>query len=320
VNFDLDDQERSLQEGIRDLCRGRFPLQRIREMEATGVIDRDLWRELAEAGVFSVRLPEARGGAGLGCTEAVLVYEELGRALVPGPVVSTHLASGLIDGAATGDRIVGLAGRSGERMGAVHFASLDDLVVLDHEGVWRLDPGAVEAEPVTRPLDPLTPAHLFGDLPRGERLAPHRVAARWRVLGDALVAAQLAGIAAAATDLSVAYAKERRQFDRVIGSFQAVKHILADMHVRAEVARAAVHAAGVALDRRADVPAVRAVSGAKILAADAALANGKAAVQVHGGMGFTWEVDVHLYLKRAAVLSAAFSQPDELAEGLAASL
>ncbi|HJP66738.1 MAG TPA: acyl-CoA dehydrogenase family protein [Actinomycetota bacterium] len=320
MNFELDEQERALQQGIRELCAGKFPLERIRQMETTGLLDRTLWRELGDAGVFSLRLPESKGGAGLGWTEAVLVYEELGRALVPGPVVSTHLAARLIDGAATGERVVGLAGRTGERMGAVHFASLDDLIVLDHEGVWRVDPADVKAEPVTRPLDPLTPAHILGELPRGERLARHLVAARWRVLGDALAAAQLAGIAAAVTELAVAYAKERRQFDRPIGSFQAVKHLLADMHVRAEVARAAVHAAGVALDRRSEMLPVRAVSGAKVLAADAAVANGRAAVQVHGGMGFTWEVPVHLYLKRAAVLSAAFGAPDELAESLAASL
>jgi alkylation response protein AidB-like acyl-CoA dehydrogenase len=320
MNFDLDADERALQEGIRELCRRRFPMERVRAVESTGLIDRDAWNDLANAGVFSLRLPEADGGLGLGATEAVLVFEELGRALVPGPVVGTHLAAGLIEGAATGERIVGLAGRMGSQMGVVHLDSLDDLLVLDHEGVWRVDPREVNASRVARPLDPLSPAHLIQTVPRGERLAMHAVAAQWRVLGNALVAAQLVGLASAVTDLSVAYAKERQQFGRPIGSFQAVKHILADMLVRAEVARAAAHAAGVALDRRADVDPDRAVAGAKLLASEAAVANGKAAVQVHGGMGFTWEVDVHLYLKRAVVLSTAFDLPDELAESLAASL
>ncbi|HEX9235692.1 MAG TPA: acyl-CoA dehydrogenase family protein, partial [Actinomycetota bacterium] len=128
------------------------------------------------------------------------------------------------------------------------------------------------------------------------------------------------GIASAVTDLAVAYAKERRQFDRPIGSFQAVKHILADMLVRTEVARAAVHAAACVVDDRAAGDVERTVAGAKLLAGEAGLANGKAAVQVYGGMGFTWEIDVHLYLKRAAVLAAAFSQADELAEAVASSL
>jgi alkylation response protein AidB-like acyl-CoA dehydrogenase len=136
----------------------------------------------------------------------------------------------------------------------------------------------------------------------------------------ALTAAQLVGIAAALTELAVAYAKERRQFGRPIGSFQAVKHILADMLVRAEVARAALHAAGCTLDDLSVGDPGRAVAGAKLLAGDAAVANGKAAVQVHGGMGYTWEVDVHLYLKRAVVLSSTFGTTDALAEAMAASL
>ena len=173
---------------------------------------------------------------------------------------------------------------------------------------------------MSRPLDPLSPAHVVAELPAGERLARHPTAARWQLEGNALAAAQLSGIASAVTDLSVAYAKERRQFDRPIGSFQAVKHILADMLVRAEVARAAVDAAGVALDGRAEGDPKRAVASAKLLASDAAVSNAKAAVQVHGGMGFTWEVDIHLYLKRASGLATAFSLPDELAEAVAASL
>jgi len=120
--------------------------------------------------------------------------------------------------------------------------------------------------------------------------------------------------------MAVAYAKERRQFDRPIGSFQAVKHLLADMLVRQEVARAAVYAAGVHLDGEQAGEAERAVHGAKLLAAEAAVANGKSAVQVHGGMGFTWEVDVHLYLKRAVALASAFGTPEEHAEALARGL
>src|SRR5205814_1371057 len=95
------------------------------------------------------------------------------------------------------------------------------------------------------------------------------------------------------------------QFDRPIGSFQAIKHLLADMVVRVEVARAAVYAAGAHLDAPDDT-VDRSISVAKGLAGEAAIANGKTATQVHGGMGFTWEVDVHLYLKRAWVLDTHF--------------
>jgi alkylation response protein AidB-like acyl-CoA dehydrogenase len=110
------------------------------------------------------------------------------------------------------------------------------------------------------------------------------------------------------------------QFDRPIGSFQAIKHTCADMAVRSEVARAAVYAAAAHLDA-ADVPGLdRAVSGAKALAGEAAIANGKAATQVHGGMGYTWEVDVHLYLKRAWVLDTEFGSAAAHCDSVAAAL
>src|SRR5207302_2924605 len=153
---------------------------------------------------------------------------------------------------------------------------------------------------------------------RGVQLADAHEAARSRRTGAALVAAQLLGLAEATTDLAVAYAKERQQFERPIGSFQAVKHLLADMLVRAEVARAAVYAAGVHLDDRGLGDLHRAVATAKLLAGEAALANGKACVQVHGGMGFTWEVDAHLYLKRARVLDTVFGSTQTQAEVMAA--
>ena len=93
MNFDLNDDERALQEGIRDLCAGRAPSERIRAAPTRGV-DRELFGELAAPGVFGLALPEADGGLGLGATHAAVVFEELGRALVPGPVVATHLAAG----------------------------------------------------------------------------------------------------------------------------------------------------------------------------------------------------------------------------------
>jgi alkylation response protein AidB-like acyl-CoA dehydrogenase len=127
-------------------------------------------------------------------------------------------------------------------------------------------------------------------------------------------------MADALSDLAVAYAKEREQFNRPIGSFQAVKHMCADMAVRAEVARTAVYAAACVLDDPATGEPARALSGAKLLANDAAVVNGKSATQVFGGMGFTWEVDVHLYLKRAWVLDTHFGSVDHHADAVAALL
>ncbi len=133
-----------------------------------------------------------------------------------------------------------------------------------------------------------------------------------------LTAAFCVGMADALTDLAVAYAKEREQFNRPIGSFQAVKHLCADMAVRAEVARASVYAAACVLDDPSTGELVRYLSGAKLLANEAAITNGKSATQVFGGMGFTWEVDVHLYLKRAWVLDTHFGSIDHHADTLTA--
>ena len=320
MNFDLNDDERALQQGIRDVCKRLFPMERVRALETeTGGLDRKLWRELGDAGVFSLRLPEPEG-VGLGMTQAVLVFEELGRAIVPGPIISTHLAAGLVDGASGGERIIGMIERERQPRVVGHLEATDAIVVADSEGLSLVEAGSLSARPVARSLDPLTPMHVVEEPPRGERLAGPEVAARWRLEGAALVAAMSVGIASACVDQAVAYAKERKQFGRVIGSFQAVKHICADMLVRSEVARAAVYAAGVMLDDATIDDATRAVAGARLLAAEAAVANGKANIQVHGGMGYTWEVDAHLYLKRAVLLQTRFGHNDFWAEQIAATL
>ena len=314
MDFELSADQEALQAGVRKLCDGRFPMARVRALIDDGGVDRELWGELAEAGVFSLCVPEGDGGVGLGHAEAVLVFEELGRALVPGPLVGTHLAAGLVDAA-----VVGVLER--DRAVAVeHLDALDVLVAIDDAGLWAIEPSTLDAEAIADPLDPLTPMHSIDTLPRGTQLAGVEEAVRWRRTGAALVAAQLLGAAVATTDLAVAYAKDRQQFDRPIGAFQAVKHMLADMVVRAEVARAAVYAAGVTLDDPAVGDMARAVATAKLMAGEAARQNGKACVQVHGGMGFTWEVDAHLYLKRAWVLDAAFGSVDDHALAIAARL
>jgi alkylation response protein AidB-like acyl-CoA dehydrogenase len=170
------------------------------------------------------------------------------------------------------------------------------------------------------PLDPLSPVHRAAMLPAGQRVAGADVAAEWRRGGGVLTAAFQIGMAQACTEQATEYALARRQFDRPIGSFQAVKHLLADMVVRAEVARAAVHAAAVTLDDPSVGDLDRALAGAQLLASEAALKNAKSSLQVHGGMGFTWESDVHLSLKRAWMLNTAFGSANEHADALAARL
>jgi alkylation response protein AidB-like acyl-CoA dehydrogenase len=320
VDFVLTEDQSALQAATRKQLAGQFPMAEVRALEAVGGVDRHRWTALGEAGVFSLRADEAAGGVGMGMAESVLVFEELGRALVPGPLVGSHLAASVAEGAGTGSAVVGVVDR-GDRF-VEHFAALDHLVVLDSDGVWLLGRGelaAASASPVTS-LDPLTPIHRVTNMARGRPVGGRHDADRWRVEGAVLTAAMQLGIAEAVTDAGVAYAKQRVQFDKPIGAFQAVKHLLADMLVRVEMARAAVYAAGVTIDDPEVGDAARAAAGAKILAGEAALSNAKSNVQVHGGMGFTWEVDAHLYLKRAWVLDTVFGSSDAHAEALAATI
>lgn len=326
MDFEPDEDERQLAEGMRRLCAGRYPLDAVRTRADGGtVVDRAAWRELADAGVFGLCLAESAGGVGLGLTAAAIVFEELGRALVPGPLVATHLAAGLIDGAADGSAVVGMVEWPGAGAGSSPVPlvvelrdELDVLLVLSDDGVGALDPADLVAERLDRPMDPLTPVWVVPHPPAPSPVAGPEVARWWRRDGAVLTAALQVGAAAWTTELAVDYAKGRQQFGRPIGSFQAVKHLCADMAVRTEIARCAVHAAAVTVDdpEVGDVDA--AVAGAKLLADDAAVTNGRTCIQVHGGMGFTWEVPAHLAYKRARVLATQFGTAETLAESLAA--
>ncbi|HEY4928711.1 MAG TPA: acyl-CoA dehydrogenase family protein [Acidimicrobiales bacterium] len=329
MDFEVSEFQVELADGMRRLCAGRFPLEAIRAAESTDrVVDRAGWRELGEAGVFHLCLATEAGGVGLGLAEGALVFEELGRALIPGPLVASHLAAGLVDGADDGSAVVGLVERPAP--GAVgtgvlpvvieHLADLDVLLVLSDAGIERLDPTALGATPLPRPMDPLTPVWSLAELPAGDPVAGPDIAAWWRRDGAVLTAACQVGMAQWACDLAVEYAKGRVQFGRPIGGFQAVKHLCADMAVRAEVARIAVQAAAVTVDEPDVGDAELAAAGAKLLADEAAVTNGRSCIQVHGGMGFTWEVPAHLAYKRARVLATRFGTADALCEQLADAL
>ncbi|MFF9426148.1 acyl-CoA dehydrogenase family protein [Streptomyces sp. NPDC004288] len=268
MDFRLTEDQRALRRGVRDLLARRFGREALRAAVAAPApaLDRDLWRELGAAGFFALRLPEPEGGVGLGLPEAVLVFEEAGRVLLPGPLVATHLAAGTVPGAADGSVVV-----TAVEEGLVPWLDGADVVLGDATG----------AVPV-RSVDPLTPLHRVPG--RGEPAAE-------AVL---LTAAEQVGSSAATTGAAVSHARTRSQFGQPIGGFQAVKHLCAGMLVRTELARAAVWAAAVTRD-----PVE--IAGAKLLADEAAVANARDCLQVHGGMGFTWEADVHLHLKRAWV-------------------
>ncbi|MGA5896622.1 acyl-CoA dehydrogenase family protein [Streptomyces venetus] len=288
VRFRLDDDQRALREGMRRLLQRRFDGAALRAAaDGPERLDRALWRALGEAGFFASRLPEAAGGVGLGLPEAVLLFEEAGRALLPGPLVATHLAAGAVPGAATGETVV--AAVDG---GLVEWLEQADVVRGDAAGAVPL-----------RSLDPLTPLHR---VPGGPAASPDPVA----VL---LTAAEQLGTAGRVCELAAQHARAREQFGRPIGAFQAVAHLCAGMLVRTETARAAVYAAAVTADP-VDIAAAR------LLAAEAAVRGARDCLQVHGGMGFTWESEVHLHLKRAWVRTQRTGGVTESEELLAAEL
>jgi alkylation response protein AidB-like acyl-CoA dehydrogenase len=297
MDLDLDDDQIALRDGIASLLAGRFDSDRVR-----AGFDRTMYEELAAAGVFSLLTD------GFAWADATVVFEQLGRHCVPGPLVGCLLAN---------DGIAGVVERA-QPVWIDHLDVLESLYVIDDDAVLRVDARAIDAKPATWPLDPVTPMTRVEVLPDG--VVCDVEASIWRRGGAVLTAAFQTGIADRMTEMTVAYAKERMQFDRPIASFQAIKHLCADMLTRTEVARAAVYAAGAHLDAP-DLDGVeRSVSTAKVMAGEAAIANGKTATQVHGGMGFTWEVDVHLFLKRAWVLDTQFGTADLHADRIAATL
>jgi alkylation response protein AidB-like acyl-CoA dehydrogenase len=342
MDFSVGEDQRELAEGIRSVVAGRLPLEQIRAHEGAGAtVDPDDWAALGETGVFALTVAEP-AGTGLGLADAAVVFEELGRALVPGPLVGTFLAAahGLVDGATEGQAVVGVhhfrPGVRSEPVLVEHLGSLDALVTL--RGPWSQPaahlltpaPDAPAGARMAMPLDPLTPLWRLDTVEGGDPL-PAPVAAALVRDGALLTAALQVGHAVECLDLAVDYAKGRNQFGKPIGSFQAIKHLCADMLVRAEVARAAVHAAACLVDApdvaasEAEVAGCsatklveRAVQGAKMLADEAALANARASIQVHGGMGFTWEVPLHLHLKRSRLLCTTFGTPSEQALAVAA--
>ena len=316
MDFWLSDDERDLQGGIRSFLRGRFPIDVVRALEEqpSGVIDRQRWRELADTGVFTIVND-------MGMRAATLVFEELGRSLVAGPLVATTLATPWVPGAATGDTIVASLETDEHPVLVDHPEQADQFISLTADGVVLVPAADVRRRTVPMPLDTLTPVAIVDlPLPGGTTVADATEAARVRRDAVLLTSALQLGVALGATELSQQYAIEREQFGRPIGSFQAVKHLLADMLTKAEVARSAVYAAACAVDGASDDDATRAASVAKVIAGEAALFCGKSGIQVHGGMGFTWEVHAQRYWKRAVALDNSYGIIDHHAAALAATL
>ena len=321
MEFRLDAGQVELQQTVARFCADRFPLDALGARELAPV-DRPAWAEMAGLGMFGLLLDEVAGGSGLGAVEGALLFEQLGSHLVPGPVLWTVLAAPVVAGAAEGERLVGGVTADAVEGGSVvveHAADIDVLVVVREDAVVAHDTTGLAPPTALDPLDPLTPVGRFDGLPAGSRVGGAEAAAELRLLGTVLSAALLVGVASRALEVARAYAAERRQFGVSIGSFQAVKHLLADMYVRSTLAQSATYAAAAVVHEPGGDPG-RAAATAKLLAAEAALDNAGTAVQVLGGMGFTWDMLPNYLLKRAWVLEQAFGAADDHALHLGSTL
>jgi len=321
VDFRLDDQQRALRDAVAGFCASRYPLEDLSRREAASPESRRAdWVDLAELGVFSLLVPEAKGGLGLDVVHATLVFEQLGRHLVAGPCLWSCLAAEAL-GAPDHSIRSGFDDLGGDEPIVVeHPDLLDELLVVRNTGVFLVHGDELDEPHVLDPLDPLTPMGSYDQLPVGEQLGGPREATSVRQRATVLAAAGLVGVAQSALDVARDYSLERQQFDRPIGSFQALKHMMADMYVRVALARSSAYAAAAVLDDPQVGDLADAVSGAKLLAGEAAVGNARAAVQVLGGMGFTWEMPTNYLLKRAWVLELSFGTASSHALAISDSL
>ena len=257
------------------------------------------WSQLAELGWLGVSIPEEHGGAGLGFLEEAVLFEELGRALYVGPYFATV---GLALPALRDEQLARVA--SGEERWSGEVDGLvPDLAAVD----WVVtDEGAASAEGETLPtMDETRP---LGRLANGDRRPLAGSLDRARTL--AALACEAVGIAQKALELGVQHAQERQQFGKPIGVYQAVSHKLADTYVETELARSLAYWAAWCVAER-DEQAPVAAAAAKAFAAEAAVAACERAIQVHGGIGFTWEHVLHRYYKRAQWIEAFWGFPAE---------
>jgi alkylation response protein AidB-like acyl-CoA dehydrogenase len=313
MHFALSDEQRALAAAMRKFCERECPPAAVRAAWSGSGRSTERWRALVELGVVGLTVPEAHGGAGLGALELVGVLEEAGRAALPEPLVETTavgvpllaagaptLAAEWLPRVAAGRAVVtfGLDGSVAD----AHWA---DLLLLVRDGAVY----AVGRERVrTTALPSVDGARrLFRvEWEQGALVTddPRALAAAFDH-GALGAAAELCGLGRRMLDVTVEYAQLRRQFGRPIGSFQAVQHRLADALVALELARPLVHRAAWSTAREHAARAVH-VSMAKAAASEAALATARAALQCHGAIGYSFEHDLHLWMKRAWALAAAW--------------
>lgn len=352
AEYAFTEEQQALRAAVRRFCADNFDEDTVRRlMESEPRYDRAVWRRLgSELGVLGMAVPESDGGVGGSLVDQAVAVEEFGATLACGPLFGTvylaipalvacpagdardELLAALVDGERTAafepEPLSAAAGTLTGTAARVVDADAADVLLIaatgsDGVGLYAVDltgPG-VQRTPLvtmdlTRPQARIAldgaPATLLAGPDEAERVITHALQ-----VGAALLAVEQVGAAQHLLDLSVEYAKSRLQFGRQIGSFQAIKHKLADMMVDAEHARSTAYHAVWALADASDDPAL-AASIAQATCSQAFSRIAADAIQVHGGIGFTWEHQAHLYFKRAAtdaaLLGSAEQHRDRVAE------
>jgi alkylation response protein AidB-like acyl-CoA dehydrogenase len=339
MQFGLTESQKILKDNARKFFSAECAIGEVRRlMETETAYDASLWGKMAEQGFTGIIFPEEFGGLGLGYVELILLLEEMGYGLVPGPFFSTvALAGTLLDacgsdqqkktylepicqgraratasvaldsGAADGKITVANGKLTGRRLFVPDAGVADFILVATGSGVFVVDrksPGLavspMKGMDLTRKIYSLE----FSNTP-AEKLANSNHGPRAVDLATAALVAEMVGGMQRTLDLTVQYAKTRKQFGKVIGSFQAVQHQCAEMYLETESSRSAAYYAAWALQENTPDAAVS-VSIAKMYASDACRNVGNHGIQVHGGMGFTWENDLHLLYRRAKASETMF--------------
>jgi alkylation response protein AidB-like acyl-CoA dehydrogenase len=304
MDFDLNDEQKEIKRVAHELLASRSPFSKVRQAAEAASYDDALWRELVELGWPGIAVSAEHGGQGLGAVELTVLLEELGYACAATPYLSTATAAAVIEATGTPEQrakwLPGLAsgeytGGLGSRELAADASDAAVIVLLDGDDAQLVDRSAADVEELVS-IDPTRRfATVQGD---GESLGSG-AADRVRTA----IASELIGVSQRALEMSLEYVKDRKQFGVPVGSFQAVSHRCAQMLLQTESIRSAAYFAAWA----ADADPERLAEGAALAAAAAADGGREvtgSAIQAHGGIGFTWEADVHWLYKRAQLDAA----------------
>ena len=309
MQFSFNSDQQDFASALREMLDKECTAAHLRHVWDTGCgTDAQLWARLAQMGVLSVMVPESQGGLGATFVDTVLLLEELGRAGAPGPVLETMTVGAVALGASpwAAGIVDGSVAVTAALMGEPYIADSGSSALL----IPGATPGSVvvvdasQADMVTVPG--IDAGRALGDL-RGfasstelELTVPEGIN-----LGALATSAYLLGLSARMLAIAGDYARDRRQFGQPIGAFQAVKHLMADALLKVEFARPAVYRAAWAVSV-GSATVDRDVSMAKALASEAAQKAARSALQVHGAIGYTWECDLQLFMKKAWALLPAW--------------